>query len=362
MHSIVLSAERKTVGVPAPPAIQRESPLDRADWDVWIAGQPGLSFFHSAAWAAVLHRTYGFQPAYFTATRGTQLAALLPVMEINSWLTGRRGASLPFTDFCEPLGVSGNIFGDVLRAVLDHGRARKWKYFECRGGAEALEDAPASVSFYGHRLSLIADADYLFTRLHSSVRRAIRKAQNSGLVIDIAQDLDAVRTYYSLHCRTRREHGLPPQPFRFFRNIYEHVLAHNLGIVITARHRGRPAASAIFFRRGTEAIYKIGASDRRCQELRANNLVMWEAIKWHACRGIKTLHFGRTSLENEGLRRFKLGWGVDEHLIRYHQYDFNRGAFVTSRDAAHGWHNRFFRLLPVFALRWAGTALYRHIA
>ena len=46
------------------------------------------------------------------------------------------------------------------------------------------------------------------------------------------------------------------------------------------------------------------------QNLRPNNLVMWEGIKSLMQRGADTLHLGRTSMENEGLRRFKLSRGI----------------------------------------------------
>src|SRR5436190_11674249 len=86
--------------------IQRVDPLVDPNWDNAVANLPGASFFHTAAWARVLRDTYQFQPTYFTDQRpdGT-IDALVPVMEVDSWLTGRRGISLPFTDECCPLGA-----------------------------------------------------------------------------------------------------------------------------------------------------------------------------------------------------------------------------------------------------------------
>src|SRR5690606_14598504 len=136
----------------------------------------------------------------------------------------------------------------------------------------------------------------LFENFESSVRRAIRRAEKVGLTIDASAELSAVREYYDLHCRTRREHGLPPQPFRFFAQIQFHILRKGLGTVITARHSGQPVASAIFFLFNGEAIYKFGASDPNTLSLRANNLVMWKAIKWCRNKGARVLNFGRTSL------------------------------------------------------------------
>jgi len=320
------------------------------------------SFFQGAAWARVLTETYGYTPVYFQAVRDNRVEAVLPVMEVESRLTGRRGVSLPFTDHCEPVGASPAVLKSVFQEAVRHGRARRWKYLECRGGGSLFVGATPSLSFFSHQLRLLPDLDYLFSRFESSVRRAIRKAERAGLKVEFARDLPAVQTYYALHCQTRREHGLPPQPFRFFREIQRHILEAGLGCVVSARQRSRALASAIFFFQGDEAIYKFGASDPGQRELRANNLVMWEAIRWLAGRGVKNLDFGRTSLANAGLRRYKLGWGGEEHTLDYFKYDLRRDEFVLDHDAAFGWHNRLFQHLPVALARVAGEILYRHWA
>ena len=69
------------------------------------------------------------------------------------------------------------------------------------------------------------------------------------------------------------------------------------------------------------AIYKFGASDPKFQELRGNNVVMSRAIEWCAGHGMEALDFGRTETTNDGLRRFKLGWGAEETEIQYSRYD-----------------------------------------
>jgi hypothetical protein len=171
-----------------------------------------------------------------------------------------------------------------------------------------------------------------------------------------------MEVFYSLHCKTRRKHGLPPHPFAFFRNIHEHILSHNLGMVVIARHENHPIAASVYFQLGARAVYKYGASDEAFQHLRGANLVMWEAVKWHARQGAKTLHLGRTSIGNEGLRRFKLGWGAGEQKIEYVKYDLRNSRFVTDADESTGWYNRVFKVLPIGLSRLIGAVLYRHCA
>lgn len=342
--------------------VQILNPLDVQDWDACLSHFSSATIFHSAAWARVLHSTYGYQPVYFAQGGSGRFQSLLPVMEVNSWLTGRRGVSLPFSDECEPLCPDAASFRCLYGKVLGCASSRAWQYWECRGGRALFGDVPSSTSFYGHRLELQGNESELFARMDSSVRRAVRKAEQSGLTVNFSQELDDVRTFHRLLGKTRQRHGLPVQPFEFFKNIHRYVLSQNLGWVVLARHGQVPVAGAVFFHFGRTAIYKFGASDESFQHLRANNFVMWQAIKRYAREGFRSLDFGRTSLANEGLRRFKLGWGTQEHRIDYVRYHVRTDRFVTARDESTRWYSRIFRVLPVFLSRLIGAALYKHIA
>ncbi|MGA3007712.1 MAG: GNAT family N-acetyltransferase [Opitutaceae bacterium] len=341
---------------------QLVDPLDDADWNAKLTAGPSASFFHTAAWAQVLRDTYGFKPLYFTLRDRRQVHALLPMMEVDSWLTGRRGISLPFTDECAPLCPDDASFQSLFLEVQACAKRRGWKYVECRGGRPLFGESLASSSYFGHRLDLHREESALWAQFDDSTRRAVRKAEQSNLTVEFSQDLDALRIFYRLLGQTRRRHGMPPQPFRFFKYIHQHVLAQNQGQVVLVRSGRRPVAGAVFFHFGRTALFKFGASDAAFHRLRVNNLVMWQAIKWHARHDFSALDFGRTSFENEGLRKFKLGWGPEEHRIDYVRYDCRSGGFVQAPDRSSGWHNHIFRRLPGGLARLIGTALYKHIA
>lgn len=301
--------------------------------------------------------TYGFVPTWFAADN-----SLLPLMEVDSWLTGRRGIALPFTDECAPLGTAEKDFQPLFQNAVKFGASRRWKSIELRGGRKFFSEAPASLSFYGHSLDLIADEPQMFEKVAGSARQAVRKAEKDGVTVEVLQSETAVREFYVLQCRTRKRHGLPPQPLVFFLNIWRHILSQNQGMVVLASHGGVKIGGAVCFFLGDRAIYKFGASDYRRQQLRPNNLVMWTAMKWLAQHGATTLHLGKTSLANEGLRRFKLNLGAAEQRIEYVKFDLRTNRFVTESDGVAGWHNRVFGGMPVFLSRLAGELLYKHWA
>jgi hypothetical protein len=94
--------------------------------------------------------------------------------------------------------------------------------------------------------------------------------------------------------------------------------------------------------------------------LRANNQVMWTAIKWYIQNGFKSFSFGRTDLNHTGLLQFKRGWAAQERIIRYFKYDLIRQCFLKERPKRQIFYS-IFRRLPEPMLILIGRLLYRYM-
>ena len=336
-------------------------PLRDPAWDHVVASHRDGSCFHTSGWARVLHRTYKHHPFYLQFFHRRRLAALVPLMEIRSPFTGRRGVCLPFSDFCEPLIFEPEIIGVIRDRLLSFAQERQWHHLEIRGG-KVFQLVPAAASrFYGHALDLSGDSTQMFSRFASSVRRAIRKAERSEVNAVVIRNRQAIGEFYRLHAETRRRHGLPPQPSSFFFNIYEQIIKNGHGFTVLARLGSRTIAAAIFFHFGRNGLYKYAASDKRFQEFRANNLVMWRGIQFLVSHGAKKLHFGRTDCENSGLRRFKLSWDTEEETIDYFRVDPSGRQCLAPVRPHSGFHKRIFGTLPLMVNRLAASMIYPHL-
>ena len=148
-----------------------------------------------------------------------------------------------------------------------------------------------------------------FCRFASSVRGAIRKAEKRKLLLRFATPVSRSRRF-KLHVRTRRRHGLPPQPMKFFLNIHEESSNKVWDFVVLARTpigsgRGSGVSSTL-----VKAPFI--STERRTmsiQELRGNDLVMWEAIKFLAKGLAQHCTLAEHQLRTDGLRRFKTSAG-----------------------------------------------------
>lgn len=336
-------------------------PIRDDGWDSLIRAHSDCTIFHSTAWARALFKAYGHRALYCCYRLGEKVAALVPIIEVKSSVTGCRGVSVPFADLCAPLVFDPNSRKLAAAKLIDLAHARGWRYLEIRGAFAAQQRALPAETFYGHSLDLRRSITEIFEGFSSSVRRAIRKAQRNGLTVSTTNKRAAITEYYRLHSLTRRRHGSPPQPLSFFLALYDEVISRGLGFVVLASKGSQVIAGAVFLHFGGNAVFKYGASDPKFQELRGNNLVFWEAIQRLASAGCATLHFGRTSLESESLRRFKLGWGTIEERVEYVRLQTGGESEGTLLKSEHHPCTALFRRLPIMVNRWVGALLYPHL-
>jgi len=311
------------------------NPLEQANWDNKLFSHEDYSFFHTATWAHIIHSSYGYKPLYFTIHHENRSTAMIPFMEVNSPLTGKRGVSLPFTDYCEPVVSNNDQFAELFSHIGNYGKKNGWKYMEMRGGQKFFDQHEPSEYYWGHTLDLTKGIKNISSNLRDSTKRNIKKAEKGDVIIEITNSLNAINEFCRLNSLTRREHGLPPQPYYFFKAVYDNIISKHVGFVSLAKYKGTAIAGNVYFQHGKNVIFKYGASDKIYHHLRPNNLVMWEAIKWCCEKGYKNLCFGKTEPDHDGLRQFKMGWGTKEHIIKYYKYDLRINSFVKNTSPTY---------------------------
>lgn len=229
-----------------PENVQIINPIDYPKWDDLIRSNPNSTFFHSSSWTKVLNESYGYLPLYFSMIDNSRLLSLIPMMEVKSIITGKRGVCLPFTDYCEPILEDNDSFGDPMNKLIKYGEKAEWKYIELRGGNGLCHTSLTSSSYYGHTLALSVDVDKIFSSFRDSTKRNVRKAVREGITVNLCKSRESMEEFYRLNCMTRREHGLPPQPAQFFRKIYEHIISKGADL-LCLHHIRRKISPELYF-------------------------------------------------------------------------------------------------------------------
>ncbi len=337
------------------------NPLKVANWDDLLSTHPDANFFHTQSWAKVLSETYGYEPKYFSIFAADKLCFLLPMMEVRSIFTGRRGVSLPFTDHVQPLVSCVDGQPEIWRQLVGYATQSRWQYIDLRGEVGGQAASKVYDSFYQHEIQLEKEPQLLFQRLSNNNKRNIKKAIREGVDIEIRDDASAVEEFYKLNSITRKRHGVPSQPYVFFKNLFKYISSDGRGVVVLAKKDGMVVAASVYLFLRDTAIYKYGASNQEAGALRANNLVMWEAINWLSKRGFKCLSLGRTDQDNPGLLRYKNGWAAEQKTINYYRYSVSENRFVVKKKGSCSLGTRFFRAAPVAVSNILGGVLYKHV-
>ena len=334
-------------------------------WTDFVATHPAATPFHHPDWTRLVAGCYGFRNFALAVSDGTgAIRAGLPVVEVRHLRGGPKWVSLPYTDFCPPLVSTSQEAEHLAAALQQASQAVGVRRVEIR--APIVGGSVAGPTALRHVLALSRNPAEVYAGFHrSQVQRNIRRAEREGLTVrQASHPYDLVDTFYRLHLQTRRRQGVPVQPRRFFRLLWENTIATGLGSVLIVEASGQPIAAAVFLAWNETVIYKFGASDASSLSLRPNHLLFWHAIRAACEQGWRWFDFGRTDIGQEGLRNFKLSWGAVEEPLVYETLGGKPGSAPTAQ--AEGMATRILgpviRRGPLLLCRAVGETLYRYVA
>lgn len=274
--------------------------------------------FHSPAWARVLSDGYGFDVrARLVPDSAGQPVAGIPYVDVDDF-RGSRRISLPFSDFCDPLGEGSDCFPLLAESLLSS---------EGRAHMRCLQ-APAPPGDLGweetgnlawHRVDVARSEDEVWDALHSSGRRAIRRARSTGVDVAPATTEAELRRFFEMHLRVRKhKYGLLAQPYRFFEAIWEHFLSVGQGQLLLARVGSEVVGGVLYLRWKDTLYYKFNASESTKLDVRPNDLLVWEGLAHAREEGLSWFDFGVSDWDQEGLVRYKRKYATEEGTV--HKY------------------------------------------
>ncbi len=318
--------------------------------------------------------------------------------QINSWLTGRRLVSLPFSDHCELLVDTQ----EDLDAVLSHLLQTRDVYSGALSGASNSSQKNASASeprplgfrpfsttsrsdgknryvelrpidakpgtstgfattdtYFLHIVDLSPGPEALFRTFHKdSVQRKIRRAERETLAYESGNSQDLLEKFYRLLLMTRRRQHNPPQPISWFQNL-SRTFGNALQVRVASSREGQPLASILTLKHRSTITYKYGCSDPRFSNLGGTALLFWRTIQEATHEGFAELDLGRSTVDNQGLIAFKEHWGARRATLKYWRFPERRQPEEST------WKNslksRLVDVAPDWCLVAAGKFLYPHI-
>ena len=155
-------------------------------------------------------------------------------------------------------------------------------------------------------IDLSRPEDEILKSFSSKTRYNIRLAQKHGVEVKIDNSDKAFEKYLELTTETNKRQGFYSHTPRYHRLMWKNLKGKIANLLI-ATYKNEIISTWILFSHDGFLYYPYGASTDKHKEVMANNLMMWEAIKFGKSKGLKTFDlWGRE--EGKGFTKFKEGY------------------------------------------------------
>jgi FemAB-related protein (PEP-CTERM system-associated) len=259
-------------------------------------------------WQAIFSRVFRHVPVYLAATRGHEVAGLLPLVKINSFLFGRSVVSLPYANYAGLIASDYEAAHALANEAEAVGRAFGASHVELRNVERRLPGLPCRTHKVGSRLELPGTTEELWNLIDRKVRNQVRKARKEGLTCETGGET-LVPAFYSVFARNMRDLGTPVFPKRLFEEVLRQLPVD--ARVFVVRHNATPVAAAIALGWRGVMLVPWASSLRDYRNLCANVLLYWEMLEAAVSASYRVFDFGR-STPGGGTHHFKQQWDATD--------------------------------------------------
>jgi len=159
-------------------------------------------------------------------------------------------------------------------------------------------------------INLKRSEEELLASFHPKTRYNIRVAMKNGVTVHEDNSKSAFERYLELTGETVSRQGFYAHTEAYHRLMWKTLRDAGIAHLLTATYQKKIITTWILFSWHDFLYYPYGASTEEHKNVMANNLMMWEAIKFGKSLGLTTFDlWGRE--EGKGFTRFKEGYGPE---------------------------------------------------
>jgi len=346
-------------------------PINDSRWDEFVEKHPYGWITHLSGWKRVVEGSFKHIKGHYITLideESGSIQAGLPLFEIRSWITGHRLVSIPFATLADPLISSSEQFSKLFNAALDLSKRLNIPKVEIR---TLKSDSYINVKNL-HRvsenylpfLSLERDLEEIRMSFHkTSVRDKINKSIKHNLQLEVANSEDDLKSFYNLYIHTRKDLNLPPQPYSYFKNLWDVFHPRDNMDVLLVKFDDRIIAGVINFKFKDRVSGEFESWDKQYKNHSPVHFVIWESIKKAHHEGYKVFDMGRTLRASISLLKFKERWGT--RVVNLPKYLYQKEAAFKKNTDEDSFKLRMIqttsRIVPTFLFPQYGRLIYKHM-
>ncbi len=311
---------------------------EKEEYEKYILQKEDTLLYASTKYRYLLEELLNDQSLYLIASENHRIVGVLPCFIKQNSKYGNVLNSLPF------YGSTGAMVcdGPYIREKLLEAYYKLSEKYNCV--ASTMITSPfenenewyvkqTSPQFIDKRIGQVTifpssegdDEQGLFYAIDSKTRNIIKKAQKSGVTVEIDNSCENMDFLYECHVEGMKKIGGLAKKKKFFElvaKIFEPGEEYN---IFTAKLEGKKIASCLLLYYNNTVEYFVPVTlegYRSCQPL---SLIIYEGMKEAVRRGYKRWNWGGTWMTQKGVYEFKRKWATTDFMYYYYVniFDFS---------------------------------------
>ena len=160
------------------------------------------------------------------------------------------------------------------------------------------------------QIDLTKPEEELLKGFSSKTRYNIKLAQKKGVTVEVDNSDKAFEKYLELTQETVERQGFYAHSRKYHKLMWKHLKKAKVANLLVARYKSKIITTWILFKWKDYLYYPYGAASLEHKNVMANNLMMWEAIRFGKKQKCKYFDlWGRE--EGKGFTKFKEGYNPE---------------------------------------------------
>jgi FemAB-related protein (PEP-CTERM system-associated) len=253
-----------------------------------------------------MDQTFDHQHHYLKAVdNDNNIAAVLPLYEMNSRLFGHFAISLPYVNYGGVLTDNEHAGQAILEYCEKLGQELKFTHILFREYENKIYDWSCEQHKVTMLLELPKSAEMLWKQIGSKRRAQVKRPEREGSKVRIGK-IEMLNDFYKIFSRNMRDLGTPVYSKSWFRNIL--TVFYNETFIVLIYLKDRPVAAGFLIKHGARMEIPWASSLKEANRYGVNMLLYWEVLKHSISLGCDVFDFGRSS-KDANTYRFKKQWG-----------------------------------------------------
>lgn len=242
---------------------------------------------------------------------------------------------IPFTNFCIGYCPKSAVPGkEEAKSILNEAKKRKAIFVKFEPSAKDNADSKRKIQLleknfrfvkgkplftkYTFQLDISKSEEELLANMHQKTRYNLRLAEKKGVEIFEDNSPLGFEEYWKLMEETTKRQGFYAHGKEYHRKMWQIMTASGTGHLFKAVYQGKTLTTWMIFVLNDTIYYPYGASSDENREVMANNLMMWEIIRYGKKQGCRMFDmWGSLGPEPDsrdpwyGFHKFKQGYGAE---------------------------------------------------